>query len=205
MLYYGDEIGMGDNIYLGDRNGVRTPMQWSGDRNAGFSRPIPPAALPARRSSTPITATRRSTSRPSTQTRSSLLQWMQAADRAAQAAQGVRPRHASSCCMPDNRKVLAYIRQDRAGDDPGGGQSLPSTRSRSSSDLSQFQGFTPLELFGQTPFPAIGSGPYFLSLGRYNFYWFQLQPGASLAVGEGRGKLGPVLPPGEGRGEGESR
>ena len=94
IIYYGDEIGMGDNIYLGDRNGVRTPMQWSADRNAGFSPPIPSSSS-CRRSSIPLTATSRSTSKRSSATVVA-AELDEAPDRHAQELPGLRPRHAST-------------------------------------------------------------------------------------------------------------
>ena len=93
IIYYGDEIGMGDNIYLGDRNGVRTPMQWNGDRNAGFSGADFARALLPARSWTRSTATRRSTSRRSSATPTSLLNWMRRMIALRKRYQGVRPRH----------------------------------------------------------------------------------------------------------------
>ena len=117
VIYYGDEIGMGDNIHLGDRDGVRTPMQWSPDRNGGFSRADPARAGAADRSRTRSTATRRSTSRRSRAIRYSLLHWMRRmlAVRRSHAAFG---RGTLRFLYPKNRKVLAYLREYAGRDDP---------------------------------------------------------------------------------------
>jgi len=108
ILYYGDEIGMGDNIYLGDRNGVRTPMQWSGDRNAGFSR-----ALPARLYSPvlldPVYGYQSVNVEAQLSDSSSLLHWTRNMIGAAQVVQGIRP-WTHRILRPSNRKILAYLR-----------------------------------------------------------------------------------------------
>ena len=110
VLYYGDEIGMGDNIYLGDRDGVRTPMQWSPDRNGGFSRADPARALPARDPGSDLRFQRASMSRRSSRVPSSLLNWMRRMI-------AVRRKHlsfgAARCAfsIQSNRKVLAYLRE----------------------------------------------------------------------------------------------
>ena len=172
VLYYGDEIGMGDNIYLGDRNGVRTPMQWTGDRNAGFSR-----ADPARLFAPPIMdlvygyqainveAEERSPF--------SLLNWTKRMI-------ALRKQHQTfgrgtiDFLFPRNRKVLAYVR--RYGDEIIlAVVNLARTVQPAELDLSEFNGYVPLEMLGQTEFPKIGDLPYFLTLGPYSFYWFALQ------------------------------
>ncbi len=111
VLYYGDEIGMGDNIYLGDRDGVRTPMQWSPDRNGGFSPRRSAARSTCRRSWTRSTASRRSTSRRSSTSPSSLLNWMKRLIAVRKQHSVVRPRHARPSSIPRNRKILAYLRE----------------------------------------------------------------------------------------------
>ena len=172
ILYYGDEIGMGDNIYLGDRNGVRTPMQWTGDRNAGFSR-----ANPARLYSPPImdpvygyeavnVEAQQSDS-------SSLLHWMRNMI-ALRKLFRVFGRGSLEFLEAENRKVLAYVR--KYGDE----QVLcVANLSRFAQpvelDLSTMAGMTPVEMLGFTEFPTIGKTPYLLTLGPYAFYWFELQ------------------------------
>lgn len=172
ILYYGDEICMGDNIFLGDRDGVRTPMQWNDDRNGGFSRADPqrlflPMIIDAafHYSSRNVEVDQ---SRPH-----SMLWWMRRVI-------GLRKQHAAfgrgslEFLQPENLKVLAFLRQH-------GAETLlvVANLSRSSQyvelDLSRFRGQTPIELFGLTPFPAIGQWPYLLTLAPYGFYWFQLR------------------------------
>jgi maltose alpha-D-glucosyltransferase / alpha-amylase len=171
ILYYGDEIGMGDNIYLGDRNGVRTPMQWNGDRNAGFSRADPQALyLPLvidpiyHYQAINVEAQRRSPS--------SLLNWMRRLV-AIRKRYPVFGRGAIEFLHPSNLAVLAYL---RCNED----QTILVVNNLSrfvqpvELDLSQFVGYTPVELFGETVFPKITDSPYFLSLGPHTFYWFRL-------------------------------
>jgi maltose alpha-D-glucosyltransferase/alpha-amylase len=172
ILYYGDEIGMGDNIYLGDRNGVRTPMQWNGDRNAGFSRADPQALyLPLvidpiyHYQAINVEAQRRGSS--------SLLNWMRRLI-AIRKRYPVFGRGAIEFLHPSNLTVLAYL---RCNED----QTILVVNNLSrfvqpvELDLSQFVGYTPIELFGETAFPRIGESPYFLSLGPHTFYWFRLE------------------------------
>ncbi|MBI5487959.1 MAG: maltose alpha-D-glucosyltransferase [Deltaproteobacteria bacterium] len=171
VIYYGDEIGMGDNIYLGDRNGVRTPMQWNADRNAGFSQaPAQKLFLPVivdpeyhyeavnvetqlHNPSSPLWFTRR------------LL--------------ALRRRHRAfgrgtlEFCHPSNHRVLAFVRryQDER-------ILVVANLSRFSQfvelDLSAFAGLVPVELFGRTEFPPIRGKPYPLTLGPHSFFWFEL-------------------------------
>jgi maltose alpha-D-glucosyltransferase/alpha-amylase len=172
VMYYGDEIGMGDNIYLGDRNGVRTPMQWNGDRNAGFSRcdfarlyapPIVDASYGYQ--AVNVEAQQREPS--------SLLNWMKRliALRKRFKAFG---RGTIEFVNPDNRKVLAYLRRH---DD----ELILCVANLSrfvqpfELDLAKFRGYTPVELFGRVRFPTIGEAPYFLTLGPHGFVWFQLE------------------------------
>ena len=167
---------MGDNIYLGDRNGVRTPMQWSADRNAGFSRGQPAAALPAGRSSTPSTTTRRSTSRPSTSNPQLAAVVDAAADRAAQALQGVRPRRRSSSCTPRTARCWPSC------------AATTDERVLVVANLSRFAQYVELDLSAvprarcrsscsaRRAFPPIGELPYLLTLGPHAFYWFSLEP-----------------------------
>jgi maltose alpha-D-glucosyltransferase/alpha-amylase len=173
VLYYGDEIAMGDNIYLGDRNGVRTPMQWSADRNAGFSRANPQRLyLPLivdheyHHESVHVEAQQANPH--------SFLQWMRRliALRKRYRAFG---RGSIEFLHPENRKVLTFIRT--LGDER---LLVVANLSRFVQhvelDLSRFEGMVPVELFGRVNFPAIGKLPYFLTLGPHSFYWFSLEP-----------------------------
>lgn len=175
IIYYGDEIGMGDNIYLGDRNGVRTPMQWSPDRNAGFSR-ADPQRLYLPPIMDPIYGYEAVNVESQQREPYSLLNWMKRmiAVRKTRKAFG---RGRLEFIKPGNRKILAYIREyeDEA-------VLCVANLSRSAQpvelDLSRFKGRVPLEMLGHTPFPAIGELPYLLTLPRHGFYWFQLTPHA---------------------------
>jgi maltose alpha-D-glucosyltransferase / alpha-amylase len=171
ILYYGDEIGMGDNVFIGDRNGVRTPMQWSPDRNAGFSRAdpqrlyLPPIMDPVYGyQSTNVEAQMRDPS--------SLLSWtkrMLAVRKSSQAF----GRGARRFLKPGNRKILAYLRE--YGEDT---VLCVANLSRSAQpvelNLPEFKGRVPLEMLGRTTFPPIGDLPYLLTLSAYGFYWFRL-------------------------------
>ncbi len=179
VIYYGDEIGMGDNIYLGDRNGVRTPMQWSSDRNAGFSRANPQRLyLPIiidpeyHYESINVEAQRSNLH--------SLLLWMRrlVALRKRHAAFG---RGAIDFLSPHNSKVLAFVRRHET-------ERILVVANLSrfvqyvELDLRDYAGVAPVELFGQNSFPPIGTLPYLLTLGPHAFYWFDLAPG----TGDGR-------------------
>jgi maltose alpha-D-glucosyltransferase/alpha-amylase len=172
-LYYGDEIGMGDNIYLGDRNGVRTPMQWSDDRNAGFSHAnpqrlyLPLVADPEHHPSAINVEAQQNNP-------SSLLWWMRHLIGARRRSPSLA-RGEVEFLYPENRKVLAFVRtfgEERT--------LVIANLSRSAQfielDLSRFDGQVPVELFGPTHFPRIGQLPYFITLGPYGYYWFRLQP-----------------------------
>lgn len=171
VLYYGDEIGMGDDIYLKDRDGVRTPMQWSSDRNAGFSR-----ASWSKLYATPINdpiAGYQSVNVESQQLNpSSFLKWMQAII-ALRKEHPVFGRGTMEFVEPDNLKVLSYVRkyQDEkilvVANLAGSAQST-------TIDLSAYTGATPVELFGNGKFPAITDKPYVLTLSPYSFYWLKL-------------------------------
>jgi len=171
IVYYGDEIGMGDNVFLGDRDGVRTPMQWTSDRNAGFSRTdparlyLPPVMDPVYGyESVNVEAQGGSTG--------SLLNWMKRviAVRRAHRALG---RGTLEFLHPGNRKVLAYLREYED-------ESILCVANLSRSaqpvelDLSRFRGRVPVELMGGSSFPPIGGLPYFLTLPGHAFYWFRL-------------------------------
>ncbi|HLF70968.1 MAG TPA: maltose alpha-D-glucosyltransferase [Dehalococcoidia bacterium] len=173
VLYYGDEIGMGDNVYLGDRNGVRTPMQWSADRNAGFSRANPqrlylPAIIDPEYHYETVNVEAQN------QNPHSLLWWTKRliALRKRYKAFG---RGSLDFLQPDNRRVLAFMR--RFKDER---ILVVANLSRFvqgvNIDLSEFKGMVPVEMFGRIEMPPIGESPYFLTLGPHSFYWLALEP-----------------------------
>jgi len=173
IIYYGDEIGMGDNVYLGDRNGVRTPMQWSRDRNAGFSTAeegrlyLPVITDPVYGYQAVNVAAQRATP-------SSLLNTMRRliATRKRSRAFG---RGTIEFLRPRNTSVLAFLREH--GDECILVVANLSERSQPVElDLSRYPGAVPFELLGDTRFPPVGDRPYFLSLGPHGFYWFRLDP-----------------------------
>ncbi|MGH7477404.1 MAG: maltose alpha-D-glucosyltransferase [Longimicrobiales bacterium] len=173
VIYYGDEIGMGDNIYLGDRNGVRTPMQWSSDRNAGFSRCNPQRLyLPVivdpeyHYESVNVEAHENNPS--------SLLWWMR---RLISLRKKYRAfgRGTIRFLSPANRKVLAYVREYE-GERVMVVVNLSRFAQYVELDLADFEGMVPVELFGQTEFPMVARRPYILTLGPHAFHWFALEP-----------------------------
>jgi maltose alpha-D-glucosyltransferase/alpha-amylase len=172
IVYYGDEIGMGDNTYLGDRNGVRTPMQWTNDRNARFSR-ADPARLYSPVIMDPIYGYQTINVEAQERDGSSLLQWMKNLI-------GLRKLFpvlgtgSLEFLDPANRKILAYVRRQDA-DVILCVANLSRSVQPVELDLSPFAGFTPVEMLGYTDFPVVGQHPYFLTLGPYGFYWFELQ------------------------------
>ncbi|HEU5422252.1 MAG TPA: maltose alpha-D-glucosyltransferase [Nitrolancea sp.] len=173
VIYYGDEIGMGDNIYLGDRNGVRTPMQWSADRNAGFSeaprqRLYLPVIVDAEYHYEAVNVEAQQANP------HSLLWWMKRliALRKQYRAFG---RGSLEFLHPDNRRILAYIRQFQ-DEQILVVANLSRFVQAVELDLSAYQGLVPVELFGRNEFPQIGEQPYFLTLGPHSFFWFNLQP-----------------------------
>jgi maltose alpha-D-glucosyltransferase / alpha-amylase len=172
IIYYGDEIGMGDNIYLGDRNGVRTPMQWTPDRNGGFSR-ADPARLYAPTIMDPVYGYESVNVEAQSRSLSSLLSATKRliAVRKSTLAFG---RGSMTFIRPTNRSVLAYIRQ--LGDEV---ILCVANLSRSAQatelDLSAWKDRIPQEMLGRTLFPAIGELPYMITLAPYGFYWFHLQ------------------------------
>jgi len=172
IIYYGDEIGMGDNIYLGDRNGVRTPMQWSADRNAGFSRTNPQRLyLPV--NINPEYHYEAVNIEAQQNNPDSLLWWMKRliALRKRFKAFG---RGSLEFLHPENRKVLAFLR--RYEDETIlVVANLSRLAQHTSLDLTEFNGKTLVEVFGQTEFPIIGEAPYTITLGPYAFYWFSLE------------------------------
>ncbi len=172
IIYYGDEIGMGDNIYLGDRNGVRTPMQWSPDRNGGFSR-ADPARLYAPTIMDPVYGYESVNVEAQSRSLSSLLSATKRliSVRKSTLAFG---RGTMTFIRPVNRAVLAYVRQ--LGDEV---ILCVANLSRSAQatelDLSAWKDRVPLEMLGRTLFPPIGDLPYMITLAPYGFYWFQLR------------------------------
>jgi maltose alpha-D-glucosyltransferase/alpha-amylase len=176
IVYYGDEIGMGDNIYLGDRNGVRTPMQWSPDRNAGFSR-ADPQRLYLPPIMDPIYGFEAVNVEAQQRDPSSQLNWMKRmlATRKASQAFG---RGRLSFLRPGNRKVLAYLRE--YGDEAIlCVANLARAAQPVELDLKRFKGRVPVEMLGRTSFPPIGELPYLLTLPAHGFYWFRLATDAS--------------------------
>ena len=171
IIYYGDEIGMGDNFFLGDRNGVRTPMQWSPDRNAGFSRADPQQLfLPPIMD--PIYGFESVNVEAQTRDRSSLLNWMKRMLQVRKESQAFG-RGTLRFIRPGNRKVLVYLRE-YDGDVILCICNLARSAQPVEIDLAEFKGRVPIELVGRTPFPPIGDLPYLLTLQGYSFYWFRL-------------------------------
>jgi len=173
VIYYGDEIGMGDNVYLGDRNGVRTPMQWSNDRNAGFSR-ADAARLYDPVITDPVYGYESVNVEAQERLPTSLLEWMRRLIR-------VRKRYKAfsrgtlEFLDATNTRVLAYIRRYE-------NEVILCVVNLSrfvqpvELDLRAYNGWQPIELIGETPFPLIGELPYFLTFGPHSFYWFRLEP-----------------------------
>ncbi len=172
ILYYGDEIGMGDNYYLGDRNGVRTPMQWSSDRNGGFSR-ADPARLYSPAIMDPVYGFQSINVEAQERTPTSLLNWIKRLIRVRKKYPAFG-RGSLEFLGGGNPKVLTYIRQYE-------GKTLLIVLNLSrfvqcaEVDLSRFIGTQPVELIGETHFPAITDRPYFFTLGPHAFYWFRLE------------------------------
>jgi maltose alpha-D-glucosyltransferase/alpha-amylase len=201
ILYYGDEIGMGDNIYLGDRNGVRTPMQWTSDRNAGFSRAVP-AKLFAPVIMDPIWGYQAVNVEAQQSDQSSLLHWTRNMIALRKLFQ-VFGRGTLEFLNPENRKVLAYIRRyDRGDGGPPETVLCVANLSRFaqpvSLDLSQFTGMVPVEMLGYVPFPSITAQPYAITLSPYSFLWLELQPAAEapepIAIQDGERTLELLSP-----------
>ena len=172
ILYYGDEIGMGDNIYLGDRNGVRTPMQWSGDRNAGFSR-ANPARLYSPVVMDPVWGYEAVNVEAQQSDQSSLLNWMRNMIALRKLFQ-VFGRGSLKFLEPANRKVLAYLRE-LDGETILCVANLSRFAQPVELDLSTLEGMVPVEMLGYVEFPKIGRQPYPLTLAPYGFLWLELQ------------------------------
>jgi|UniRef100_Q11EX0 maltose alpha-D-glucosyltransferase/alpha-amylase len=171
IVYYGDELGMGDNIYLGDRDGVRTPMQWAPDRNGGFSRAnpqmlyLPPIMDPVYGYQTINVEAQEADP-------SSLLNWVRRVI-------GVRKQHSAfgrgdfTMLYPRNRRILAYTRSD-ANETILCVANLSRSPQAVELDLSKYRNCVPIELVSQSPFPPIGDLPYMLTLTGYGTFWFVL-------------------------------
>jgi maltose alpha-D-glucosyltransferase / alpha-amylase len=177
IMYYGDEIGMGDNIYLGDRNGVRTPMQWNSDRNAGFSTSVP-ARLYFPVITDPIWGYQSINVEAQQSDQSSLLHWTRNMI-ALRKLFHVFGRGTQEFLNPENRKILAYIRQY---EEDGNSETVLCVANLSrfsqpvSLDLSKFAGMIPVEMLGYVTFPTITAQLYPLTLAPYSFLWLELQP-----------------------------
>ncbi|HEX9364174.1 MAG TPA: maltose alpha-D-glucosyltransferase [Candidatus Dormibacteraeota bacterium] len=192
VLYYGDEIGMGDNIFLGDRNGVRTPMQWSGDRNAGFSRAnrqrlyLPVITDPEYHYETVNVEAQQGNPH-------SIYSWTKRLI-------ALRKRHRAfgrgtlELLRPDNRKVLAYVRSYES-EQILCVANLSRFLQAVELDLSRWKGLVPVELFSSNEMPVIGENPYFLTLGPHAFYWFAMQPRSAPSVqSDGAQPVAAALP-----------
>jgi maltose alpha-D-glucosyltransferase/alpha-amylase len=172
IIYYGDEIGMGDNVYLGDRNGVRTPMQWSRDRNAGFSS-VEHGQLYLPIITDPVYGYEAVNVAAQARQPSSLLNTMRRL-LAARRTSSVFGRGSIEFLRPRNSKVLAYLRR-YARETLLIVANLSAAPQPVELDLAAFAGATPIEMLGATAFPTIRTAPYFLSLGPHGFYWFRLE------------------------------
>jgi len=171
VMYYGDEIGMGDNVYLGDRDGVRTPMQWNPDRNAGFSR-ADFAQLYAPVIMDPVYGYTTINVESQQRNPNSRLHWVKQ-------MVAIRKQHhvfgtgTFEALDSSNQKVFAFLRSN-AEETVLVVANLGGTAQPVELDLSRYQGHVPVELLGGTPFPRVGELPYFLTLGPHGFYWFSL-------------------------------
>ena len=179
VFYYGDEIGMGDNVFLGDRDGVRTPMQWSFDRNGGFSR-ADPARLYLPPIMDPVYGFEAVNVEAQSRSPSSLLNWIKRLI-AARRSQRAFGRGSLQFLYPSNRKVIAYLRA--YGDETVlCVANLSRTPQAVELDLSDWRGRQPVELLGRSAFPPIGELPYLLTLQPYSFFWFELLSTAAEAA-----------------------
>jgi maltose alpha-D-glucosyltransferase / alpha-amylase len=172
IIYYGDEIGMGDNIYLGDRNGVRTPMQWNGGWNAGFSA-ADPERLYSPLISNPVYGYQAINVDSQRRSAHSLLSWTKSVIQTRNAFR-VFSRGSIEFLNPSNHRVLAYVR--RLGDEKVLiVNNLSSSAQAVELNLQMYKRHIPIEMFGRNLFPRIGDLPYLLTLGPYQFYWFRLR------------------------------
>jgi maltose alpha-D-glucosyltransferase / alpha-amylase len=171
IIYYGDEIGMGDNIYLGDRNGVRTPMQWTPDRNGGFSR-CDPARLYLPMIMDPVYGYEAVNVEAQSRSLASLLSWTKRLMSVRKASK-VFGRGSLTFIRPANRSVLVYVRQYQ-NEVVLCVANLSRSAQAAEIDLSPWRGRVPFELLGRTNFPPIGEAPYLVTLPPYGFFWFLL-------------------------------
>jgi maltose alpha-D-glucosyltransferase / alpha-amylase len=187
VIYYGDEIGMGDNIYLGDRNGVRTPMQWSAERNAGFSLANPqrlylPVIIDPEFHYEAVNVDNQ-------QHNSHSLLWFMKRLIALRKEHKGLGRGTLEFIHPENRKVLVFVRKYQ-DEKLLVVANLSRFAQAAELDLSEYKGLSPVELFGRSEFPPIGDLPYFITLGPHSFYWFSLDAVRPQAAG-------PVVAPAE--------
>ena len=172
IIYYGDEIGMGDNVYLGDRNGVRTPMQWNGGWNAGFSS-SDPERLYSPLISNPVYGYQSVNVEAQRRTEHSLLSWTKSVIQTRNSFR-VFSRGSIDFLSPSNHRVLAYVRQ--LGEEKVlVVNNLSSSAQAVELNLQSFRGHIPIEMFGRNLFPRIGELPYLLTLAPYQFFWFRLR------------------------------
>jgi len=172
ILYYGDEIGMGDNVYLGDRNGVRTPMQWTSDRNAGFSR-VTPARLYSPVIMDPVYGYESVNVEAQQGESASFLNWVRNVI-ALRKLFHVFGRGTIEFLRPANRKILAYVRT-YDGEKILCVANLSRFAQPVELDLSAFEGLLPIEMLGYVEFPKIRKTAYPLTLAPYGYFWFELQ------------------------------
>jgi maltose alpha-D-glucosyltransferase/alpha-amylase len=182
VLYYGDEIGMGDNFYLGDRNGVRTPMQWSADRNAGFSKANPqklylPAVIDPEYHYESLNVEGQ-------QANPNSILWYHKRLLAARKRFQAFGRGDLTFLHPENYKVLAFVRSFE-NEQVLVVANLSRFAQHVDLNLKDFQGLVPVEAFGGVEFPSVGEAPYVLTLGSYGFYWFHLTTPRPIEVGRG--------------------
>ena len=198
VLYYGDEIGMGDNYYLGDRDGVRTPMHWSGDRNAGFSRANPqslylPVIIDPEYHYEAVNVENQQ------QNPASLLWWMKRAVSIRKRYRAL-PRGSIEFLMSENPKVLTFARVH--GDETF---LVVANLSRFSQyievDLSEYSGRIPVDVFSGQLFPGISGEPYLITLSPYGYYWFSLEPEVEKSSIPSDAALPEILVPGNWTGE----
>jgi maltose alpha-D-glucosyltransferase/alpha-amylase len=172
IIYYGDEIGMGDNVYLGDRNGVRTPMQWNGGWNAGFSS-ADPERLYSPLISNPVYGYQAINVDSQRRSAHSLLSWTKSVIQTRNAFR-VFSRGSIEFLNPSNHRVLAYVRC--LGEEKVlVVNNLSSSAQAVELNLQAYKKHIPIEMFGRNLFPRIGDLPYLLTLGPYQFYWFRLR------------------------------
>ena len=172
IIYYGDEIGMGDNINLGDRNGVRTPMQWNGETNASFST-APPDHLYAPLIQDPVYGYQAVNVLRQKTSEHSLLNWMQSIITVRKST-AVFGRGSIEFLYPANHRILAYVRR-LDNEVVLVVNNLSSSAQAVELDLRRYKGNILIEMFGRNIFPRVGDLPYLLTMGPYQFYWFRLR------------------------------